>query len=188
MIKTQFGTKIKHFRSPMLMGGDFNVTLEAKDRPNIAGGQDLDSEDFRPFITEEMLQEMGPVNCVYTWRSMNRYTLPSCLDRFLCSTELAKQFPLADVHSLPRPLSDHTSIVWTANVGQRQFTYFNVDRSSVREVPFKEEVERAWSSQASQGSSTKRLADKIIGLRGTLRSLGSAYERKGAKRGKRLLL
>ena len=29
-------------------------------------------------------------------------------------------------------------------------------------------MERAWSSQASQGSKTKRLADKIIGLRGHL--------------------
>ena len=35
--------------SSMLMGGGFNVTLEAKDRPNDSGGQDLNLEDFRSF-------------------------------------------------------------------------------------------------------------------------------------------
>ena len=30
--------------SPMLMGGDFNVTLEAENRPNNTGEQDPDSE------------------------------------------------------------------------------------------------------------------------------------------------
>ena len=63
--------------SHMLMGNDFNVTLEAMDRPTNAGVQDLDLEDFRSFITEVMLQEMGPVNCVYTWKSTNRNTMPS---------------------------------------------------------------------------------------------------------------
>ena len=156
--------------SPMLMGGDFNVTLEAKDRVNNAGGQDLDLEDFRSFITEAMLQEIGLVNFVYMWRSTDRYTLPSQLDRFLCMTELAEKFPLADVHLLPRPLFDYTPIVWTAKEGQGRFTYFKVDKSWVREVGFKEEVESAWFSQASQGSldRTKRLADKIIGLWGNL--------------------
>ena len=41
--------------SPMLMGGDFNVTLEAKNRPNNAGGQDLDLEGFWTFISEAEL-------------------------------------------------------------------------------------------------------------------------------------
>ena len=30
--------------SPILMGGDFNVTLEVEDRPNNAGGQDRELE------------------------------------------------------------------------------------------------------------------------------------------------
>ena len=113
-----------------------------------------------------MLREIGPVNCVYTWRSTNKNTMPCRLDRFLCLIELVEHFPLADVHSLSRPLFDHTPIVWMANEGQRQSTYFKVDRSWVREVCFKEEVERVWSSQASQGSKTKRLAAKIISLTG----------------------
>ena len=133
--------------SPMPMGGDFNVTLEAMDRMNNSDGQDLDSKNFRSFITKAMLQEMGLVNYVYTCRSTNRNTMSSRLDRFLCLIELAEHFLLANVHLLLRPLSDHTPIVWMANESQMQSTYIKVNRSWVREVGFMEEVERAWSSQ-----------------------------------------
>ena len=68
----------------MLMGGDFNVTVVAKDRPNNVGGQDPNSEGFWTSILEMTLQEMGLVDCLYTW-SMNSCTMPSHLARFLCS-------------------------------------------------------------------------------------------------------
>ena len=170
----------------MLIGGDFNVTLEAMDRPYNVGGQDPDLEDFRSFITEVMLQETRPVNYVYRWRSTSGNTMSSRLYRFLCLIELAEHFLLADVRLLPRPLSDHTPSVWTENEGQRRPTYFRLDKLQVREVGFKEEVERACSSKASQGSKTKRLADKIIGLGGTLWSLESTSGTRGIKGDKRL--
>ena len=120
---------------------------------------------------------MGQVNCLYTWRSANGNTMPFRLDRFICSIMLAEHFLLADVRWLSRQLFDHTPIVRTENEGQRQSSYFKVDRSWVREVSFKEEVEREWSSQVSLGSKTKRLADKIIGLqRRLIESLESALE------------
>ena len=50
----------------MLIGGDFNVTLEAKDRPNDMGGRDPDSEEFWAFIVAAALIEVGPVDCVCT--------------------------------------------------------------------------------------------------------------------------
>ena len=73
--------------SPQLICGDFNVTLEAMDRPNDTGGQDPDSEDFWAFILEAALQEMGLVDYLYTWRSTKGRNMPSWLDRFLCSME-----------------------------------------------------------------------------------------------------
>ena len=81
----------------MLTGGDFIVTLEVKDRPNNARRQDPDSEGFWTFILEATLQELGLVDCLYTWRSTNGSTMPSHLDRFQCSIELVECFPLADV-------------------------------------------------------------------------------------------
>ena len=67
---------------PMLMGHDFNVTLEAKDRPNNVRGQDLDSKGFWTFISKAELHLMGPVECLYTWRNTNGDTMASWLDRF----------------------------------------------------------------------------------------------------------
>ena len=98
--------------SPIFMGGVFDGTIEAMNRQNNAGGQDLDSKDLRSFITKAMLQEIGPVNCEYPWRSTNRNTMPSQLDRFLCSIELA------DVHVLSRSLFDLTPIEWMVHEGQ----------------------------------------------------------------------
>ena len=85
----------------MLLGRDFNVTLEARDRPNNMGGWDSDSEEFWAFIVEMTLIEMGHVDCVYTRRSMAGRNMRSRLDRFLYSVELVERFPLVDVRSLP---------------------------------------------------------------------------------------
>ena len=144
----------------MSIGGDFNVTLEAKDRPNDMGGQDPDSV-FWAFIAAAALIEIGPVDCMYTWRSMTGRNMRSRPDRFLCLVELAEQFTLADVRSLLRPLSDHTTLVWAGNEGIGKPTYFKMDRSWLREVGFKEEVEKAWKAKSSCIFQTERLANRI---------------------------
>ena len=81
---------------------------------------------------------------------------------------MVEPFSLADVRALPRPPSDHTPIVWETNEGWRRSTYFKVDKSWLREVGLKEEVERAWSSHMKHGSAIKRLANKIECVRRSL--------------------
>ena len=105
------------------------MTLETKDRPKNVRGQDCSSKGFCTFISEAELDEMGSMDCLYTWRSTNGNTMSSQLDRFLCSIELVEHYPLADVRSLLRPLSDHMPIIWATNEGQQRPTYFKVDRS-----------------------------------------------------------
>ena len=61
---------------------------------------------------------------------MTGRNIRSRLDKFLCLVELAEHFPLADVRSLPRPLSNHTPLVWVGNKGIRKPTYFKMDRST----------------------------------------------------------
>ena len=51
--------------TPMLFGGDFNVTLAADDRPDGAGGRDQGSEEFWEFLARTAMQEMGPQDCNY---------------------------------------------------------------------------------------------------------------------------
>ena len=45
--------------SPVLIGGNFHVILEARDRPNETGRQDLRSEQFWALIVDAALIEMG---------------------------------------------------------------------------------------------------------------------------------
>ena len=91
----------------MLIGGYFNVTLRANDRPNGGGGRDPGSAQFRELIDSLSLAEMGPLDWCFTWRGQSSQ---SRLDHFLCSMEMLAAYPLAEVYALPRPLSDHTPI------------------------------------------------------------------------------
>ena len=160
-----FASKVM-LKSPsrMLIEGDFNMTLEAKDRPNNMGGWDPDLEEFCVFITKATLIKMGPMDCVYTWRSMTGWNIRSQLDRFLCSVELAEGYPLADVRSRPRPLWNHTPLVWAKNEGIRKPTYFKMDRSWLWKVGFKEEMEKAWQAQSRHTSQIETLAGRTMGL------------------------
>ena len=125
----------------IIIGGDFNVTLVADDRPNGVGGHDPGSAKFREVLAQLGLAEMGPSDNRFTWRSQ---TAQSRLDRFLCSTELLALFPLAKVISLPRPLSDHTPISWSAKVGPCRPTYFKLDRSCLRDGGLKKDISEWW--------------------------------------------
>ena len=78
--------------TPLLFGGDFNVTFEVDDRPDGAGGCDQGSEEFWAFLSRAALQEMGPQDCNYTWQSEAGPSYRSCLDWFLCSVELLERF------------------------------------------------------------------------------------------------
>ena len=110
---------------PVLIGGDFNVTLEAEDRPNGMGGKDPGSVQFRETLLRLCLIEMGPSDRQFTWCGPSSQ---SRIDRFLRSPSLADAFPLAEVSSLPYPLSDHSSLVWVAQAGIARPTYFKIDR------------------------------------------------------------
>ena len=147
---------------PILIGGDFNVTIMATGRSNGGGGRDPGSRQFREVITSLGMTEMGPSDRRFTWRGP---TSQSRLDRFLCTTELLDAFPLAEVTSLPRPLSDHTPICWTSQVGEAKATYFKMDRSWLHDGGLKQEITEWWGSRLTFGSATDKLLTKLKDLR-----------------------
>ena len=65
----------------LLIGRDFNVTLDAEDRPNDMGCLDPGSTRFREVLAELGLGELGPADRRFTWRrspeSTDSYTLQS---------------------------------------------------------------------------------------------------------------
>ena len=146
----------------LLIGGDFNVTLTAEDRPNDMGGQDPGSARFRETLAHLGWGEMGPVDQRFTWHGS---TAQSRIDRFLYSPELSDAYALAEVTSMPRPLSDHTPLLWSSQVGSARPTYFKMDRSWFRQDGFKEDIERWWSSISATGSTSTRLASKLLKFR-----------------------
>ena len=146
----------------ILIGGNFNVTLVAEDRSNGAGGRNLGSIQFREVLAQLGLVEMGPLDRRFTWRS---HISESRLDRFLCSTELLALFPLAEVISLPRPLSGHMPISWSANVGLGRPTYFKMDRSCLRDGGFKRDITELWQSYQNFSSDSTRFITKLKDFR-----------------------
>ena len=96
---------------PLLFVEDFNMTLAAVDWPNDMGGLDPGSARFKEVLAYLGLGEMGPTDWRFTWRGP---TSQSKIDRFLYSSELSDIYALAEVTSLPRPLSDHTPLLWAS--------------------------------------------------------------------------
>ena len=148
--------------TPMLIGGDFNVTLRANDRPIGGGGRDPGSAQFRELIDSLSLAEMGPLDRRYTWSGQ---ASQSRLDRFLCSVEMLAAYPLAEVSALPRPLSDHTPITWSAKAGDARPTYFKMDRSWLRDEKLKADISEWWRSRSTFGLTADQLVTKLKDLR-----------------------
>ena len=138
------------------------MTLAAADRPNGAGGRNPGSAQFREVLAQLGLAEMGPSDRRFTWRGS---TSQSWLDRFLCSIKLLDRFPLAEVTSLLRPLSDHTPISWSTQAGPSRPTYFKMDRSWLRDEGFKRDIVEWWHSHPNFGSASYRLITKLKDLR-----------------------
>ena len=150
-----------HLDSPILIGEDFNVTIMANDRLNGGGGRDLGASQFREVIASLGMTEMGPSDQRFTWRGP---TTQSRLDRFLCTTEILDSFPLAEVTSLPRPLSNHTPIYWTTQLGEAKAIYFKMDRSWLRDGGLKQEITEWWCSRLTFRLASDKLLTKLKDL------------------------
>ena len=139
--------------------------MEAADRLNGLGGQDPGSTEFRDVLARAGLQEMGTSDCLFTWRGSTNPMARSRLDRFLCSVEMLEAFPSALVTALPRPISDHTPIMWTTQGENDRPPYFKMDRSWFQEEGFAEDIATWWEAQPARGFASARLVTKLRGLR-----------------------
>ena len=148
--------------TPILIGGDYNVTLAADDCPNRAGGRDPGSAQFREVLAQQGLVEIGPSDRRFTWKGPSSQ---SRLDRFLCSIELLARFLLVEVTSLLRPLSDHTPILWSTHEGPSRPTYFEMDQSWLRDGDFKRDIAKWWHAHLNVGSASDQLISKLKDFR-----------------------
>ena len=72
------------------------------------------------------------------------------------------------MRSFARPLSDHTPLVWARNVGHGKFMYCKLDSSWLRDVHFKEDVEKAGGHKVGAPLRQKYLPLELEGYGSTL--------------------
>lgn len=127
-------------QGPWLIGGDFNITRFANERDGRLVHQ-RSMEDFNNVIRDLHLLDPPISGRRFTWT--NDRTPPSSakLDRFLVSPEWEDKFPLSLAQALPRPLSDHTPIM------------FDTKKISSKEKPFR--FEKIWLTHADFDKDTK---------------------------------
>ncbi|KAL0412318.1 UNVERIFIED_CONTAM: hypothetical protein Slati_3821500, partial [Sesamum latifolium] len=97
---------------PWLLGGDFNIILEANERKGGAAPKIRTMEDFSDMLLDCGLQDAGFEGAQFTW-SRNR--LWQRLDRFLYSPTWLDSFPLTRIQHLTRNVSDHCPLLLTAS-------------------------------------------------------------------------
>lgn len=95
--------------SPWNIGGDFNITRFAHEKR----GRDhhpRNREMFNEVITQTKLTDLPLNNRMFTWSDMRENPNLTRLDRVLVYDDWDKKFPLADLRSLERKISDHVPI------------------------------------------------------------------------------
>ncbi|KAL0393384.1 UNVERIFIED_CONTAM: hypothetical protein Sradi_2561200 [Sesamum radiatum] len=97
---------------PWLLGGDFNIILEANERKGGAAPNIRTMEDFSDMLLDCGLQDAGFEGAQFTW-SRNR--LWQRLDRFLYSHIWLHSFPITRIQHLTRNVSDHCPLLFTAS-------------------------------------------------------------------------
>ncbi|GMI72091.1 hypothetical protein HRI_000878400 [Hibiscus trionum] len=112
---------------PVIIGGDFNVVLNAEER---YGGvvSPESSAVFREFINKNNLIDLPLSGGKFTWFRGGNSVEASRLDRFLISPEILLNFPNLIQCTLPRSLSDHRPVLIneaTKEDGKRPFKLFN---------------------------------------------------------------
>ena len=125
-------------------------------------GCDPGSAQLKDVLNQCSLQEMGPTDRRFTLRGP---TTQSRLDQFLCSLELMESFLLALVTVLPRPLFDHTPLMWNLNVETMKPPYFKLDWSWLHNEVIKNSIKDWWGNQTLLGAASERLNKKLTGLR-----------------------
>lgn len=158
---------------PLLIGGDFNLIREEKDK-NSGGGNTKLMHAFNNFIEKADLREIYRGGGGYTWTNKQLKPIQSNLDRILVTTEWEGKFPLATLNSRTRVGSDHCPLVLDTGEGKLNRTsQFRFERFWIKEEGFIELVNTKWRTLVSKWPDAAYSLDKwhggLCGLRQYLR-------------------
>src|ERR1044072_1388573 len=151
-------------RSGIIMGGDFNATLNIGER---RGGVEVDSGDaiFNQFMLDFHLIDLPLLNGTFTWCSTRNGGLWSRIDRWILN-DVAILYLNGVTQSVEYwSISDHRPIflsIGSKDFGPKPFTFFNY---WLMEDGFRKLVEDWWNSVLYEGWAGYVLLQKLKGLR-----------------------
>ena len=99
--------KAENIKKPILILGDFNVTLHSGERTGFVTCS-RSMRDFSKWINDLRLLDIPLQGVRFTWR---RNESKSKLDRALCSNEWLTTFPNMNLRGLSRSFSDHNPLL-----------------------------------------------------------------------------
>lgn len=173
---TDLGLVFGQWNCSMVLGGDFNATLNAEDRSGRLGGTEA---SFSNFVQDWNLIDLPLQNSDFTWYSERNGGVWSRIDRWLLNEEAWDGLGEVTQRAENWGLSDHRMVAlsWGQQVtGPKPFLFYN---NWLLDKEFDRMVKEWWSSTAVQGWSGyvlqqkfKELKLKIKGWSGHSRTRG----------------
>ena len=152
---------------PWCYMGDFNVVRFPSER---LGGLclTLAMENFSKFIEELNLIDLPLEGGSYTWSSGLDQPTMSRIDRVLVSYDWEDHYPDVIQRVLPRPISDHFSILVEAGRILRGKSPFRFENMWLKTVEFLDRVHSWWNQYYFSGTPSFVLAKKLKALKGDI--------------------
>ncbi|XP_019166877.1 PREDICTED: uncharacterized protein LOC109162645 [Ipomoea nil] len=165
---------------PWIVAGDFNAVLNSEETSNYSSFSSHRSADFRNWIQDEGLIDLGFSGPKLTWvkNEAAERVKGARLDQALCNTAWRNNFPGACITHLARLASDHAPLL--LQVGQQRqrlstvpfsFQAAWLTRTDVHEV-----VGRAWNSTRGFVDNTRVLAEDLA--KWNKESFGNVFKQK----------
>ena len=156
---------------PWCIGGDFNIITFPSER-NREGRLSGSMRRFSQVLDDLELKDLPLQGGLFTWKGGPSNTRMARLDRFLVTEEWDSFFGGARQSILPRPTSDHFSVLLERGGGGivgRGPSPFKFENMWLKEEGFKDLVGEWWQGLVFRWSKSYYLSEKLKALKGNMR-------------------
>jgi len=137
---------LTNWDGPTVLGGDFNITITAKEKNNGQINQKW-ANSLIDLINKWGLVELKNSSRSYTWTNNQDNPILAALDKIFCTINFEQKFPLAFVTARPRVGSDHVPLI--LNLGfkaPKKPSLFRFEKWWLEQLGFKELVKQIWNT------------------------------------------
>ncbi|XP_019171107.1 PREDICTED: uncharacterized protein LOC109166674 [Ipomoea nil] len=153
-----------HIRGPWMIAGDFNAILNTEETSNQNASGNYRNDDFRNWMFNEGLVDLGYIGQTFTWKRGNDQTTfkGARLDRAICSLDLLETFHNTKVTHLAANSSDHCPIKICIDETQRSYqTPFRFQGAWTSHAGFLDCIRNAWNVKTDVWSNRENMAAKL---------------------------